>query len=82
MMNPGTVPEEAGQTARSLIDIFRQQPLSLGLLLINLALLGYLYYEGVQAHDERLEEKRLLYENRKYVGDLLANCYPAPPPQR
>lgn len=46
---------------------------------MNLGLLGFLYYWGVQAHAERQEELRLLYQNRKEVADLLYRCYPAPP---
>jgi len=80
-VNPG-VPEEAGQTARSLIDAFKAQPFTLAMVLMNFFLLAYLYYAGVVAHQERQKETELLYENRKYVGELLANCYPAPPPQR
>jgi hypothetical protein len=47
---------------------------------MNLGLLGYLYYSGVQAHKERQFETQLLYENRDSVAKLLASCYPAPPP--
>ena len=71
---------EAGETARSAIAIFREQPFMLAMVLLNLALLGFLYYSGVTANNERRRELELLYENRKFVGELLATkCYPAPP---
>lgn len=81
-MSPGPV-EEAGQTARTFMDIMRGQPLVLALCIMNLALLGLIYWERTAAEHERTEGLRLLYENRKYVGDLLAHCYPEnpnPPP--
>ena len=51
----------------------------LAMILLNFGLLVYLYYTGVVANAERRRELELLYENRKFVGQLLAQCYPAPP---
>jgi len=66
--------QEAGETARSAIDVFRSSPITLALILMNLGLLGYLYYAGVQAHRERATETKLLYENRAYVAKILSSC--------
>lgn len=65
-------------TASSLIDALRSQPLALALVVMNLGLLGFLYYGGVVAAQQRQQELELLYRNRTEVGQLLANCYPAP----
>jgi hypothetical protein len=73
---------EAGETARSIIDVFKSQPVVLGLILINLALVGLLYWGTVTAERERTRGLELLYENRKTVGDLLHNCYPVAPPDK
>ena len=73
--------EEGAKAAGSFIDALKTQPLSLALVVMNLGLLGYLYYEGVQAHHERQVERQLLYENRKYVADLLASCVIPPKEQ-
>ena len=70
---------EAGETARSTLAIFREQPFTLALILMNLALLGFLYIWSIHAESERTRSLDLLYENRKYVGDILSKCYPAPP---
>ena len=70
---------EAGETARTTLDIFRREPIVLALILMNMALLGLLYWNGVAQERERTRSLELLYENRKYVGDILARCYPAPP---
>jgi hypothetical protein len=77
-MAPGPV-EEAGQTTRSLIDALKRDPFSLSMIVINLMLLGYLYLQGITAEKDRQQERELLYQNRREVGELLAKCYPAPP---
>jgi hypothetical protein len=75
--------EQLGQAAGSFIDALKGQPLSLALVAMNLGLLGFLYYNGVTAHNERKEEMQLLYENRREMAHLLYLCNPttdkAPP---
>lgn len=73
--------EEGGKAARTFMEALKDQPLSLALVVMNVALIGFLYYTGVVAHDERKTEMQLLYSNRDSVARLLAECYPAPPPQ-
>lgn len=72
---------EAGETARSFVDVFRQQPYLLAMILINLGLLGFLYYDGVSNATARKHDIELLYDNRKMVAKLLAECYPSPIPK-
>ena len=74
-----TLPGE--DTARSFVDALKDQPLSLALVAMNLGLLGFLYYGSIVANRERLEEQKLIFENRNMVAQMLANCYPAPPRQ-
>ena len=74
-MNPGAT-EEAAKAAGGFIEAMKSQPLSLALVVMNIGLLGFLYYSNVQAHAERALETKLLYENRSEVGKLLANCAP------
>jgi hypothetical protein len=71
-MNNGPV-----QVAGSFVDALKGQPLSLALVAMNLGLLGYLYYAGAQAHGERQEEMKLLYENRREMAQLLYLCTPS-----
>jgi hypothetical protein len=66
------------QVASSFIEAMKGQPLALAMAVMNIGLLGYLYYAGVQAHDERREEMKMLYENRQFVAKLLAECQPVP----
>jgi len=65
---------EAAETTRSAIEVFRSQPFVLALILMNLALLGFLYWNGVVAQHERERSLELLYDNRRFVGQLLAEC--------
>ena len=69
--------EEGAKTARTFIESMREQPLALALALMNFLLLGFLYYGGVAANQERHRELELLYDNRKYVTDVLASCIQA-----
>jgi hypothetical protein len=74
------VTHEAGQAARSFIDALKDQPLSLALVLMNIGLLGFLYYTGIQAHKERQREMELLYDNRYQMAQLLYQCVPTGAP--
>lgn len=42
-MNPGPI-EEAGLTARSIVESFRSAPVALAVLIFNVVLLGGLFY--------------------------------------
>lgn len=68
--------EEGGKVARSFIDIMKDEPIALSLVLMNVLLLGFLYYTGVVAHSEREIETKLLYENRSEMAKLLFQCMP------
>lgn len=74
-MNP-SAPEEVGKTARTFIDVMKNEPIALSLCLMNVLLLGFLYYTGVVAHDERKQEMQLLYQNRSEMAKLLYECVP------
>ena len=74
--------EEGAKTARTFMESLKDQPLSLALVVMNVMLLGLLYYNGITAANERHVEMQLLYENRKFVGQLLANCTTYKPEQK
>jgi hypothetical protein len=64
------------------MEALKDQPLSLALVVMNITLLGFLYYVQAAATAERHHETELLYQNRKEVADLLARCSIAPNGQR
>lgn len=79
-MTPGPV-EEAGRTARGIVAAFKRDPLTLAMVLMNLALVGLLYLQAGFAREEHNHDIELLYSNRSEVAQLLARCnFIVPPP--
>lgn len=71
--------EEGGKAINSVIDAMKSQPLSLALVIMNVGLLGFLYYNGIVQAKERHHEMDLLYQNRSEMAKLLAACGPLKP---
>lgn len=66
--------EEAGQTARGLIDALKAQPAVLALSLAQIAMLVFLFYALLKAAEFRdTMIKGQLDENRR-VNELLSKC--------
>src|SRR5262245_46725352 len=70
---PGAV-EEGGKIATSIIDVLKQEPISLALVIMNLALLGMFFYVGSKSAETRAREVSMIYENEKRTSELLAKC--------
>jgi hypothetical protein len=49
-------------------------PIVLALVVIDLATLGLLYWQGTLGESERRRSLELLYQNRTEVGQLLTKC--------
>jgi uncharacterized membrane protein affecting hemolysin expression len=73
-VNPG-VTEETGQTARSVVDALKAQPLVLVLLLINILFVAMLWF-GM--HEQAVRKDKLIEELTHY----LAACPAAVLPQK
>lgn len=72
-MNPGPI-EEVGKATNTFMDIMRQQPLSLALVVMNLALLALFWYIGDVVAKTREREVNQLHQEQREVRDLLAKC--------
>lgn len=72
-MNPGPV-EEAGKLAGTFMDSLKQQPLSLALVVMNVALLGIFFYVINVNAKQREREVALIYADQKEIRNLLAKC--------
>jgi len=72
-MNPG-LSEEAGQTARSLITGLKESPVTLGLMVINVAFLAYIALSERSATQLRRELTTLYIQQQTRVTELLAKC--------
>ena len=82
-MNPGAI-EEAGSTARSIIDALRGQPAVLALVVVNFAMLVFIFYalNSAAAFRERMFAQ--VIDNTNRIHNLMENrsvaCpSPAPP---
>jgi hypothetical protein len=73
-VNPGGPVEEAGATARSLIDALKGQPAVLALGLVNCALLIFIFYAMREAASYRQRLLDQTFENGREIQQLLANC--------
>jgi hypothetical protein len=57
-----------------LIGALGSNPYVLASVVINFGLMGLLYWSATIAERERGEERRLLYQNRSEVSQLLVSC--------
>jgi hypothetical protein len=69
-MNPG-LPEEAGQTARSMIDALKAQPHVLGLLLVVIMLLLFMFYSLHEAANFREKLVNQVFANTQSIHEVL-----------
>lgn len=69
---------DPGGIVATTVGALKQQPLVLALVIMNLALLGFLYYSGIVAHNERSEQAKMLSENRSAIAELLTTCRDKP----
>jgi hypothetical protein len=72
-MNPGAA-EEAGKAIGGIVDALKSQPLSLALVMMNLALLAYVFYRENHVATSRQETTRMILDYQKEVGQLLSRC--------
>lgn len=74
-MNPGPI-EEAGKVANSFIDSLKAQPLALALVVMNIMLLAYLFYNEQKYIDSRKDFAGHLFAFQTQQSELLAKCIP------
>jgi hypothetical protein len=66
--------EEGAKLTTSFFDALKREPLSLALVVMNMALLLFFYVLLTRVADQREREVNLLYEDKKEVRELLARC--------
>jgi hypothetical protein len=64
-----SLPQEAGKVATSVIDSLKTQPLSLALVVMNLALLAILYFGISTSQETRKHEFELMVNNQRDLRD-------------
>lgn len=75
-MNPGGPVEEAGKVATGFLDVMRTQPLVLAMIVMNFALIGYVFYAGREEVASRTENAKLIISLQSKTQELLQSCVP------
>jgi hypothetical protein len=73
-MNPGGIVEETSKQVGFFMSIMRQQPLSLALVVMNFALLGFIFFIAHRINETRKFEFEAIYKAQKEVQELLSRC--------
>jgi len=72
--------EEGGKAVSGIVDSLKTQPLSLALVIMNLALLGMLYYIAEKSSGSRRHELDLIYQQQAQVQEMfIAHCVGSQP---
>lgn len=71
-MNP--ISEEVGETARSIVGVMKDSPLSLALVIMNFLLVAYLFYSGSSVLEQRVAMSKLIIEWQQQLQPMLASC--------
>jgi hypothetical protein len=66
--------EEGSKVATGFIDALKKEPLSLALVLMNVALLVFFYVLLTTVSKQREHEIGLLYADKKEVREMLSRC--------
>jgi len=76
MMNPGPG-EEAGKVANSLITNLHDSPLTLALVVFNLAFIAVIYFSvrDQRSRDAKFQEE--LFNQQKSTMEMLYHCTPS-----
>jgi hypothetical protein len=72
---------ESAEVAMSFMDSMKTQPLALALVVMNFALVGFIFVQSSQFTDQRRENVALFIKVQTEVQQLLAKCV-IPPPTR
>ena len=76
-MNPG-IGEEAGKTARGLIDSLKDSPMTLAMVAFNLVFVVVIFLIIKQNHDSDEKFQTALFAQQAEVMKMLYNCTPTP----
>lgn len=69
-----SIPEQVGQTTRSFFDALKDQPLSLALVVVILAMAFLVYYQTSQTLAQRASMTELIVGWQRDTDKLMANC--------
>lgn len=73
---------EVGKAASGFMAVMQGQPLALSLVVMNFALIGFVYFQSSQFNTQRKDNIALFIEVQKEVQKLLSQCIIPPPAPR
>jgi len=73
-MNPGGITEEVGKATGTFMEIMKMQPLSLALVVMNFALVVFLFYSNSQTLAQRQMAVDQIIKWQQQTDSLMANC--------
>jgi hypothetical protein len=77
MVDPGI-----GKAAGGFVDAMRNHPMELALVVMNFALIGFVYFQSSQFNTQRVDNIKLFIQVQSEVQKLLSQCIIPPPVQR
>ena len=72
---------EAAKAANTFMSSLKEQPLSLALVVMNFALIAFIYIQGTAFNSQRADNVKLFIDVQKEVQKLLSQCIVPPPGQ-
>ena len=72
-MNPG-ITEEVGKQVGGFMEIMKMQPLSLALVVMNFALVAFLFYSNSQVLEQRKGALDQIVQWQRATDSLMASC--------
>ena len=66
--------KEIGQTTRSFFDALKDQPLSIALVVMNFAMMAFLFYIGHSTQEYRKEATKMIISWSEATDQLMAQC--------
>lgn len=68
------IAEQTGKAVHSFLDIMRAQPLALALVIMNFALIGFVYFQSATFTSQRKDNIALFVDIQREVQKLLSQC--------
>ena len=66
--------QEGGRVINGVVDALKSQPLSLALVVMNLALLALFYFIAIRNADSRKHEFELVFAQQQRTMEIMSKC--------
>jgi hypothetical protein len=68
------IADEVGQTARAIVGVMKDSPLLLSLVIINFALVAFMFYTNNQVLSQRQDALTRIVDWQQRTDSLMASC--------